>query len=212
MCVFAWRLAWFSGADLGRLRRHSIAMGAAHNELQWGNFLWTHLWIDHMYFFFCKDLDNPVKMLLLCHGGSHRRLKRMLCNSGGLSLLWGRLGVQVVGDNHTIDDSLAAHTWDATKRARHGPGPISVQRYVSHTRRRLLTDMQHLQTLERRFRCRKRRMSEYHTTPNHCCLWPGCMQACIGGGTLGVRANEGVDKGEIWMNSYEFARNSCEFV
>ena len=33
MCVFAWRSAWFSGTDLGWLRRHSIAMGAAHNEL-----------------------------------------------------------------------------------------------------------------------------------------------------------------------------------
>ena len=36
ICVFACRSAWFSRADLGRLRRHSIAMGAAHNELQWG--------------------------------------------------------------------------------------------------------------------------------------------------------------------------------
>ena len=34
MCVYAWRYAWFSGADLGRLRNHSIAMGTAHNELQ----------------------------------------------------------------------------------------------------------------------------------------------------------------------------------
>ena len=33
MCVYAWRSAWFSGADMGRLRNHSIAMGAAHNEL-----------------------------------------------------------------------------------------------------------------------------------------------------------------------------------
>ena len=49
MCVYAWRSAWFSGANLGRLRNHSIAMGAAHNELQWGKLLWTHLWIDHMY-------------------------------------------------------------------------------------------------------------------------------------------------------------------
>ena len=48
MCVYAWRSAWFSGADLGRLRNHSLAMGAAHNELQWGKLLWTHLWIDHM--------------------------------------------------------------------------------------------------------------------------------------------------------------------
>ena len=49
MCVYGWRSAWFSGANLGRLRNHSIAMGAAHNELQWGKLLWTHLWIDHMY-------------------------------------------------------------------------------------------------------------------------------------------------------------------
>ena len=44
----------------------------------------------------------------------------MLRNSGSLSLLRGRLGVQVVVDNHTIDDSLAAHGWDATKRAQNG--------------------------------------------------------------------------------------------
>ena len=68
MCVFAWRSAWFFGADLGRLRRHSIAMGVAVNELQWGKLLWTHLWIDHMYFFF-KEVENLVKVLLLCHGG-----------------------------------------------------------------------------------------------------------------------------------------------
>ena len=75
----------------------------------------------------------------------------MLRNSGGLSLLRGRLGVQVVVDNHTIDDSLWLHGWDATKRAQHGQGPISVQTYASRTRRRLLTDVQHLQTLQRPF-------------------------------------------------------------
>ena len=36
---------------LGVLRNHRIAMGAACNELQWGNLLWTHLCIDHMYHF-----------------------------------------------------------------------------------------------------------------------------------------------------------------
>ena len=46
MCAFA----WFSGADLGRLRNHNIAMATAHNELKWGKLLWTHLWIDHMYY------------------------------------------------------------------------------------------------------------------------------------------------------------------
>ena len=156
MCVFAWRSAWFSGADLGRLRNHSIPMGAAHNELQWGKLLWTHLWIDHMYFF-AKKWRILSKFSCFTMEGSQRRVKRMLRNSGGLSLLRGRLGVQVVVDNHTIDDSLWSHGWDATKRAQNGQGPISVQRYASRTRRRLLTDMQHLQTLERRFPCRKKR-------------------------------------------------------
>ena len=50
MCVYAWRSAWFSGADLGRLRNHSIAMGTAHNQLQWGKLVCTYLWIDHMYY------------------------------------------------------------------------------------------------------------------------------------------------------------------
>ena len=81
----------------------------------------------------------------------------MLRNSGGLSLLWGRLGVQVVVDNHTIDDSLWSHGRDATKRAQNGQGPISVQTYTSRTRRRLLTNMQHLHTLQLRFGCRKKR-------------------------------------------------------
>ena len=60
--------------------------------------------------------------------GSHRRLKRMLHNSWGLSLLHGRLGVQVVVDNHTIDDSLRAEWWNVTKRSMRGQGPLTVQR------------------------------------------------------------------------------------
>ena len=81
----------------------------------------------------------------------------MLRNSGGLSLLLGRLVVQVVVDNHTFGDSLWSHGWDATKSAQNGQGPISVQTYASRTRRWLLTDMLHLQTVQRRFRCRKKR-------------------------------------------------------
>ena len=151
----AWRSACFSGADLGRLRNHSIAMGTAHNELQWGKLLWTHLWIDHMYYF-AKRWRFLSKICYFAMEGSHRRLKRMLRKSGGLSLLLGRLGVQVVVDSHTIDDSLWSHGWDATKRAQNGQGPISVQTYASRTRRRLLTNMQHLHTLQRRFQCRKK--------------------------------------------------------
>ena len=37
MCLFAWNPAWVSRADLGRLRRHSIAV--AHNYIQWGKLL-----------------------------------------------------------------------------------------------------------------------------------------------------------------------------
>ena len=48
MC--AWRTACFTKADLERLRGHSLAMGTAHGELHWGNFLWTHLRMDHVYF------------------------------------------------------------------------------------------------------------------------------------------------------------------
>ena len=155
MCVFAWRSAWFSRADLGRLRNHSIAMGTAQNELQWGHLLWMLLWIDHMYYL-AKKWRILSKFSCFALEGSHRRLKRMLRNVGGPSLLRGRLGLQVVVDNHIVDDILWSHGWDATKRAQNGQGPISVQRYASRTRRRLQTDMQHLQTLQRRFRCRKK--------------------------------------------------------
>ena len=109
-------------------------------------------------YFFAKKWRILSKFSCFAMEGSHRRLKRTLRNSGGLSLLRGRLGVQVVVDNHTIDDSLWSHGWDATKLAQHGQGPISVQRYASRSRRRLLTDVQHLQTLERHFPCRKRRV------------------------------------------------------
>ena len=101
-------------------------MGATHNELQWGKLLWTHLWIDHMYYF-AKKWRILSKFSCFAMEGSHRRLKSMLRNSGGLSLLRGRLGVQVVVDNHTIDDSLWLHGWDESTRAQHGQGPISVQ-------------------------------------------------------------------------------------
>ena len=70
--------------------------------------------------FFAKKWRILSKFSCFAMEGSHQRLKRMLRNIGVLSLLRGRLGVQVVVDNHTIDDSLAAHGWDATKRAQNG--------------------------------------------------------------------------------------------
>ena len=86
--------------------------------------LWSHLWIDHMYFF-ARTWRILSKFSCFAMEGSHRRLKRMLRHSGGLSLLCGCLGVQVVVDNHTIDDSLRAEGWDVTKRSMQGP--VTVQ-------------------------------------------------------------------------------------
>ena len=51
MCVCAWQTDWLSGGEVGRLRECSIRMGKAHLVLQWPKLLWSHLWIDHMYFF-----------------------------------------------------------------------------------------------------------------------------------------------------------------
>ena len=197
MCVYAWRSAWFSGADLGRLRNHSIAMGAAHNELQWGKLLWTHLWIDHMYYF-TKKWRILSKFSCYAMEGSHRRLKRMLRNSGGLSLLRGRLGVQVVVDNHTIDDSLWLHGWDATKRAQHGQGPISVQTYASRTSRRLITDMQPPRLYSGG--------SGAATDGHEITIQTQTIVACARGAgpTRGVRTNQGVHTGNICLKSREF--------
>ena len=88
MCIYAWRTSWLSGIDLGRLRECTIAMGKAHLLLEWPKLLWSHLWIDHMYFF-AHQWRTLSKFSCFAMGGSHRMLKRMLRNSGGLSLLRG---------------------------------------------------------------------------------------------------------------------------
>ena len=51
MCVFAWHKRWFTWGDLKLLREYGVAMGQAHLSLHWGKLLWSHLWIDHTYFF-----------------------------------------------------------------------------------------------------------------------------------------------------------------
>ena len=83
--------------------------------------------------------------------GSHRRLKSMLHNIGGRSLLHGRLWVQVVVDNHTIDDSLRPEGWDVTKRSMCGQGPVTVQQLASWARKRALGDLNYVNILTQRF-------------------------------------------------------------
>ena len=212
MCVYAWRSAWFSGADSGWLRNHSIAMGTARNELQWGKLLWTHLWIDDMYCF-AKKWRILSKFSCFAMEGSHRRLKRILRNSGGPSLLRGRLGVQVVVGNHTIDDSLWLHGWDATKRAQHGQGPIGVQMYASRTRRRLLTDMQYLRNSTPAVPVSQKTDMRSPHKPRP--LFP-VTGVHAGAPTRGVRTNQGVHTNNVCVKSREFrtkfVRISPEFL
>ena len=49
--------------------------------------------------------------------GSDVRLKRMVMNSGVVSLLYGNLGLQCVVDNHTSDDNLRYEGWDPQSKA-----------------------------------------------------------------------------------------------
>ena len=112
-------------------------------------------WMDDMYFFArkCRILS---KLSCFAMEGSHRRLKHMLRNSGGLSLLCGRLGVQVVVDNHTIDDSLCREGWDATKMSMRGQGPVTVRHLARRARNRALTDLNYAQVLSQRFTRRRK--------------------------------------------------------
>ena len=91
----------------------------------------------HVFFFLAKNWSILSNFSCFAMEGIHQSLKHAWRHSRGLSRLRGRLGVQVVVDNHTIDDSLAAHGWDATlggKKAQHGQGTICVQRYVDPTK------------------------------------------------------------------------------
>ena len=106
--------------------------------------------------FFARKWRIFSKFSCFAMEGSHRRLKRMLRNSGGLSLLRGRLGVQVVVDNHTIDDSLRGEGWDVTKRSMRGKGPVTLRQLTRRARKRALSDLNHVHVLSRWFRIRKR--------------------------------------------------------
>ena len=67
------------------------------------------------------------------------------------------MGVQVVVDNHTIDDSLRAKGWDVTKRSMCGQGPVTVQLLARRARKRALSDLNYVHTLSQCFRRRKQR-------------------------------------------------------
>ena len=81
----------------------------------------------------------------------------MLRNSGGLSLLRGRLGVHVVVGNHTVDDSLRREGWDGTKRSMCGQGPVTMRHLARRARKRTLSDLNYVQVLSQHFRRRPKR-------------------------------------------------------
>ena len=95
----------------------------------------------------------------------------MLRNSGGLSLLRGRLGVQVAVVNHTIDDSLRREGWDVTKRSMPGQGPVTVRHLVRRARKRALSDLNYVQVLSQCFRRRRKRRASDMQTWDHELWW-----------------------------------------
>ena len=64
-------------------------MGRVHLCARWAKVLWSHLWKDKYHF----ALKWRILSKIACFAmeDSYRKLKCMLCNSGDLSLLLGRL-------------------------------------------------------------------------------------------------------------------------
>ena len=108
-------------------------------------------------YFFARKWRILSKFSCFAMEGSHRRLKPMLRNSGGLSLLHGRLGVPVVVDNHTMDHSLRREGWDVTKRSMFGQGLVTMRQLAGRARKRARSDRNYVHVLSWRFRIRKRR-------------------------------------------------------
>ena len=118
-------------------------------------------------YFFARQWRTLSKFSCFAMEDSHRRHidKRMLRNSGGLSLLRGRLGVQVAVDNHTINDSLRAEGWDVTKRSMRGQGPLTVQQLARWARKRAFSDLNYVHTLSQLFTRRKQQQQRAQ------CVW-----------------------------------------
>ena len=125
-CGIVWQTKMLSGKVLRLLFNSCQVMGVCHRLLGFKVTLWAHLWVDHMHAYACL-WRTLARFGCFAVEGSHRRLKRMLRNSGGVSLLHGRNGLQVVVDNHTIDDSLLGYGWDVNNRAGR---PQVISRYL----------------------------------------------------------------------------------
>ena len=74
------------------------------------------MWMDHMYAYVAR-WGTIAKFSCLALEDTHVRLKRVLRNSGGVSLLNDGSGLQCVVDNHTVDDNLRKEGWKVESRA-----------------------------------------------------------------------------------------------
>ena len=122
MAEVAWKDDFLSGAEQRALLQRQRTMGARHLDLGWGKTLWTHMWVDHMYAYVAR-WGTIARFSCFALEGSHVRLKRLLRNSGGVSLLNDRSGLQCVVDNHTLvvqakQNSFKGHmtSWCAAPR------------------------------------------------------------------------------------------------
>ena len=156
MCVYAWRTERLSRGYLGTLRECSMKMGKTHLLLRSPYLLWAHLYSNHMYFF-ARKWRILSKFSCFAMEGRHRRVKRMLRNSGGLSLMCGRLGVRVVVNNHTTNYSLRREESDVTKRSMLGQGPAIVQQLARCARKTALSNLTYVHVRSQCFTIRTRR-------------------------------------------------------
>ena len=116
MAEVAWKEDLLSDAEQRALLQRQLTMGARHLEVRWGKTLWAHMWIDHMYAYVAR-WGTIAKFSCFALEGSHVRLKRLLRNSGGISLLNDRSGFHCVVDNHKPHDNLRNEVWEVESRA-----------------------------------------------------------------------------------------------
>ena len=74
------------------------------------------MWIGHVYAYVAK-WGTLASFSCFSPQGSNLQLKRMLRNSGGVSLLHDKFGLQCVVDNHTLDNNLRKQRWDPLRKA-----------------------------------------------------------------------------------------------
>ena len=88
------------------------------------------MWIDHMFAYLCR-WGTLARFNSFALEGSNVRLKRLLRNIGGVSLLHNKSGLQCVVDNHTLDDHLRKEGWELTSRDQATEVPMPVHGLVT---------------------------------------------------------------------------------